>query len=50
MVPGALEVSSLARGADRILRPSQQHGGLSDIEWSRAVSEHLWNKTVADRW
>ena len=50
MIPHVLKVSSLAGGADGVLRPSQKHCDLSDVEWSGAVLEHLWNKTaVHDR-
>src|SRR6266478_6470720 len=49
MVPGVRQLSSLARGTDRFLRPSQAHGGLSDVEGSGSVLEHLWNKTFVDR-
>ncbi len=50
MIPHVLKVSSLAGGADGVLRPSQKHCDLSDVEWSGAVLEHLWNKTVVHGW
>ncbi len=50
MIPDVLKVSSLAGGTDGVLRPAQEHRDLSDVQWSGAVLEHLWNKTVAHGW
>ena len=44
------KLTSLARGSDSILCPTQENCGLSHVEWSRAVLEHLWNTNVVHRW
>src|ERR1700694_2002985 len=49
MVPHVREVPSLARGAGGVLRPTQEHRDLGDVEWPCAFLEHLWNKTAVDR-
>ena len=45
-----LEISALAGRANGILRPTQKHRDLSDVERPRAVLEHLWNTTVVHGW
>jgi len=50
MVALVFEFSSLASSADRVLRPSQEHRGLRDIQRSGAVLEHLWNMILVHRW
>ncbi len=49
---GALvfEFSSLAGRADGVLRPTQEHCDLGDIERPSPVLEHLWNRTVVHGW
>ena len=50
MVALVFEFSSLAGRADSVLRPTQKHSGLCDIERTCAVLEHRWNTTVVHRW
>ena len=50
MVSGVRQLSAVAGSADFVLRPTQEHPDLSDIEWSSAVLEHLWNKTAVHGW
>ena len=50
MVPEVSELSPVASGPDSFSRPSQEHGDLSDVEWSRTVLEHLWNTNFVERW
>jgi len=47
MVPGMLEISSLARGSNRILRPTEKGRDLSNVERpDRILLEHRWNTNV----
>jgi len=50
MVALVFKFSSLAGRADGILRPTQKHRNLCDIEGTRAVLEHRWNTTVVHGW
>ena len=44
------QISVVASSADGVLRPPKEHGRLSHVERAGAILEHLWNKTVVDRW
>ncbi len=46
MVSGIREISSLAGGANTVLRPAEEHRDLRYVEWPRAVLEHQWNKRL----
>lgn len=50
MVPRVGEISTVASGADGVLRPPEEHRDLRYVEWSSAVLEHLWNKTAVHGW
>ena len=50
MITLVRKFSSLARGSDSILCPTQENCDLSHVERSRAVLEHLWNTNVVHRW
>ena len=50
MITLVREFSSLAGGSDSILCPTEEHSDLSNVEWPRAVLEHLWNTTAVHGW
>ena len=50
MVSGACQLSSPAGSADGVLRTTEQHRCLGDVERPCSVLEHQWNTTVVHGW
>jgi hypothetical protein len=50
MIAHMREMSPLTGCPDGVLRPTEEHSNLSNVEWPRAVLEHLWNTTAVHGW
>ena len=50
MIPHVREGSPSTGRPDGVLLPPEEDCHLADVEWPRAVLEHLWNMNVVDAW